>query len=96
MMILRLPGLVSGVLLLTVSSLALALPLSRTDITIYDGDSSAATGWAGMQEDDETEPGTVQDQSWDLESFFSYGSNQLGMIAGYNFYNNLGGDSPSR
>jgi hypothetical protein len=91
-MMIRMLRLVSAPVLLTVSSLALALPLSRTDITIYDGDSSAATGWEGMQEDDETEPGTVHNQSWDLESFFTYGSNQLGMIAGYDFYNNLGGD----
>ena len=82
----------SAAVLLAVSSTALSLPLSRTDITIYDGDSSAATGWEGMQEDDETEPGTVHDQSWDLEGFFTSGSNQLGMIGGYDFFNNLGGD----
>jgi hypothetical protein len=77
--------------LLLCSGAVLALPVG-TNITIYDGDSSAPTGWAGMQEDNETEPGTVQDQSWDLENFFSYGTNQLGMVGGYNFFNNLGGD----
>ena len=82
----------SVAILLAASASVMALPVSRTNITIYDGDSSAPTGWAGMQEDDETEPGTVQTQMWDLESFFTYGSNQLGMIGGYNFFNTNGGD----
>ena len=82
----------SAAVLLAASGSVMALPLSRTDITIYDGDSSGPTGWSGTQEDDETEPGTVQTQMWDLESFFSYGSNQLGMIGGYDFFNTNGGD----
>lgn len=83
-------SLCAAVLLLSSGPL-LALPVG-TNITIYDGDSSAPTGWAGMQEDNETEPGTVQDQSWDLENFFSYGTNQIGMVGGYNFFNTNGGD----
>jgi hypothetical protein len=79
-------------LLLIVSGSALALPVSYTEITIYDGDSSAPTGWEGMQEDNETEPGTVHNQNWDLEAFISYGTNQIGMIGGYVFLNTNGGD----
>lgn len=80
-------------LLLASSGSVLALPLSRTEITIYDGDSSAPTGWAGKQEDEEVEPGMVATQGWDLESFFIDNSNnRLGMIAGFNFFNTNGGD----
>jgi hypothetical protein len=76
-------------LLLAGPGVALALPVSYSEITIYDGDGSGS-GFA--QEDQETEPGTVNDQSWDLESFISYGTSQIGIIGGYDFFNNLGGD----
>lgn len=51
--------------------------------TIYDGKGSG-TGWAGAQEDNEVEPGMIQDQSWDLEGFFLNG-NTLSLVGGYNF-----------
>ena len=76
-------------LILAVPGVVLALPVSFTEITIYDGD---GTGSGFAQEDQETEPGTINDQTWDLESFISYGSNQIGMIGGFNFFNNDGGD----
>jgi len=81
--------LLAGPLLLAVPGATLALPLSYTEITIYDGD---GTGSGFAQEDQETEPGTVNDQSWDLESFISYGTNLIGIIGGFDFFNNLGGD----
>jgi hypothetical protein len=79
-------------LILAASSTTMALPVSMTEITIYDGD---GTGSGYAQEDQETEPGTINDQSWDIESFFSYGTNQIGIISGFNLTNNLGGDRRS-
>ena len=46
---------------------------------VYDG-----TGWYSNREDQETEPGTVTDQSWDLEGFFLK-ETSLTMIGGYDF-----------
>ena len=73
---------------------AFALPMNRTDITIFDGD--AGNGGAGdargVFEDGETEPGMVNSQTWDMESVFQYGGgSKLGMISGFNFKNGYGG-----
>lgn len=63
------------------ASSVMALP---ANITIYDGTSSSATGWRGMQEDNEVEPASNSGQKWDLEGFFLDGST-LSMVGGYNF-----------
>ncbi len=54
-----------------------------TNITIYD-----KNGQVG--EDGETEPGMINNQSWDLEGFFLNGS-KLSMVGGYNFKNGNSG-----
>ncbi len=59
-----------------------------TNITIYDGSSSASTGWYGQQEDQEVEPGCVQSQVWDLEGFFLKGS-ELQAVGGFDFKNGV-------
>lgn len=63
-----------------------------TNITIYDGSSSAETGWYGKLEDQEVEPNCVKDQAWDLEAFFLTDST-LTMVGGYNFISYGGFDS---
>jgi hypothetical protein len=55
-----------------------------SEITIYDGKGSG-TGWDGEQEDQETEPGMVGSQVWDLEGFFLQGTT-LTMVGGFNFF----------
>lgn len=60
------------------------------EITIYDENSSAVTGWYGQQEDNEVEPGMVTSQAWDLEGFFLNGTT-LTMVGGYDFANGYGG-----
>lgn len=64
-----------------------ALPLGpdATNITIFD--KRERPGWIGQgegREDNETEPGTVREQRWDLEAFFLEGS-LLTMVGGYDF-----------
>ena len=44
------------------------------------------TGWDGAQEDQETEPGTQHNQSWDMEGFF-LNDQTLSMVGGYDFAN---------
>ncbi len=56
------------------------------DITISDL-VSTGTGWYSDREDQETEPGTVTNQSWDLEGFFLDDA-KLTMVGGYDFRNN--------
>jgi hypothetical protein len=68
-------------LIMTVGFSATAL---ADNITIFDNHSSSGTCTVGNCEDDETEPGTIQSQVWDLEAFFLNG-NVLSMIGGYNF-----------
>ncbi len=60
-----------------------------TNITIPDKNSAAETGWYGMQEDDEVEPGMAQNQAWDLEGFFLNGK-MLSLVGGYDFQNGAG------
>jgi hypothetical protein len=55
-----------------------------TVITIYDGNSSADTGWYGKQENDEVEPGCYTGDKWDLENFLLSG-NTLTVVGSYNF-----------
>ncbi len=56
-----------------------------TNITIFDN-RSTANSWEGTNEDNETEPGTVHTQVWDLEGMFlNSGTKQLGIIGGFNF-----------
>jgi hypothetical protein len=54
-----------------------------TNITKYDG--VGANGTGSFKEDNETEPGMVQSQGWDLEGFALKGK-QLTIAGGYNFY----------
>lgn len=58
------------------------------DITI--SDKVYTTGWYGNREDNETEPGTVIGQQWDLERFDLSG-NTLSLIGGYDFKNGVSG-----
>ena len=63
-------------------NVAYAGPLG-TNITVSDNN----TGYVGIgigSEDNETEPGTIHSQDWDLEAFFLNG-NTLSMVGGYNF-----------
>ena len=53
-----------------------------TNITIYDGNGYYGTGQGG--EDNETEPGMVNSQIWDLEAFLLEGTT-LTMVGGYDF-----------
>lgn len=62
----------------------IALTVNALNITIYDGASSAPTGWHGQQENQETELNTATSQLWDMESFELNG-NQLKMTGGYDF-----------
>jgi hypothetical protein len=61
------------------------------DITVYDLNSSANTGWYGKVEDQETEPGMVHTQVWDMEAFIQNG-NMLNMVGGYDFVKGEWGD----
>jgi hypothetical protein len=57
-----------------------------TDITISDLVYNSSS-WYGDYEDQETEPGTITAQKWDLEGFFLDGT-ILTEIGGYDFKNN--------
>lgn len=59
-----------------------------TNITIQD--KNTGSGWYGSQEDNETEPGTLQGQAWDLEGMFLDGT-KLTLVGGYDFKNGYGG-----
>ncbi len=68
--------------------LFVALPVFASNITIDDRnhrDSIIGTGQAG--EDNETEPGMVLSQYWDLEGFFFNNDNQLSVVGGFDFKN---------
>ncbi len=56
------------------------------NITIWDGTGAEISGQGG--EDQETEPGMINNQSWDLEGFFLDGT-KLSIVGGYDF---LGGN----
>jgi len=46
------------------------------------------SGWYGNHEDQETEPGTIATQTWDLEGFYLRGS-KLTMVGGFDFRNGV-------
>ncbi len=54
------------------------------NITIWDGTGAEILGQGG--EDQEVEPGMVDNQSWDLEGFFLEGT-ELSMVGGFDFKN---------
>lgn len=62
---------------------------SADNITISDLVSNTAS-WHGNYEDNETEPGTVTAQKWDLEAFLLEDA-ILSMIGGYDFKNGVEG-----
>ena len=66
---------------------AMALNLGQ-NITIKDL-VGTGTGWYGEQEDQEVEPGMVNEQQWDLEGFFLDGTS-LTMVGGFNFQTGIG------
>lgn len=68
------------------SSVSFAIPLGA-NITISDR-VYTGTGWYSNREDQETEPGTVTTQTWDLEGFYMSG-NQLTMVGGFDFKNGV-------
>jgi len=74
----------------------LALPASAVNITIPDYNSGHGFGGgpfgAGL-EDNETEPGTIQSQAWDLEAFSIVGT-KLYLIGGYDFARGVDGVRP--
>lgn len=67
-----------------IAGLGGALTASAVDITIFDGQSSSSSGWYGTQENNETEPGTITSQVWDLERMLINGS-KLTIEGGYDF-----------
>ena len=60
------------------------MTMSAIDITIFDGQSSGSTGWYSARENNETEPGTITSQVWDLETIQLDG-NKLAITGGYDF-----------
>ena len=62
-----------------------ALALLGTNITIFDNRPGNGGVGVGL-EDQETEPGMINNQSWDLEGFFMQGST-LAMVGGWDFVN---------
>lgn len=79
-----------GSLLLAAAANVSALPSGLSNITISDGDYTSGT-WYGNYEDQEVEPGMAGNQVWDLEGFYSYGTNQLAAVGGFDFKNGVAG-----
>ncbi|MFQ3230383.1 PEP-CTERM sorting domain-containing protein [Reinekea sp.] len=77
--------LVQGLVAATTLSFALQANAGMfgTDVTISDNNYQGS-GWASDREDQETEPGMIQSQVWDLEGTFIDG-NVLTLVGGYNF-----------
>ena len=76
--------------LLAVSVFGLAMQAGAYEVTIYDGDGYTRSGAAG--EDQETEPGMVNSQVWDMEGFF-LDNQSLTMVGGFNYVKGEGGYS---
>lgn len=74
---------------LLVSSSAMA-GIFGADITLQNDGNSTSKSWEGKYEDQETEPGTVHSQAWDLEGMFLNGT-KLTLVGGYDFKNGYGG-----
>ena len=72
-------------LAMVITSLSATAGMFGTNITIPDGN-VAPKAWEGNYEDQETEPGTIHNQSWDLEGMFLDGS-KLTVVGGYDFKN---------
>jgi hypothetical protein len=70
-----------------------AVPLNLVNITIADGQSAAGyTGTGIGLEDNETEPGTLHGDVWDLEAFgYDAASHRLDVIGTYDFKNGVQG-----
>jgi len=68
--------------LLAVSVFGLAMQAGAYEVTIYDGDGYTGSGAAG--EDQETEPGMVNSQVWDMEGFF-LDNQSLTMVGGFDY-----------
>src|SRR4051812_31922172 len=67
-------------------SLMLPMAAKAADITVFD--KNTGTCAVGSCEDNETEPGTIQSQVWDLEAFYQTG-NSLSMVGGFDFKNGV-------
>jgi hypothetical protein len=81
----------SNILLVTLIAVFLMVGSSfalGTNITIYDN--RGYSGFAAGGEDQETEPGMINNQSWDLEGFFLEGT-MLTMVGGWNFVEGVAG-----
>ena len=61
--------------------------LAHADV-IYGSNVTISDNQGAGGEDNETEPGTIQSQQWDVEAFFLQG-NVLSMIGGYDFKNGV-------
>lgn len=68
----------------------MVISANATNITIFDQNGSEVSNVGG--EDQETEPGMINNQSWDLEGFFLEG-NLLSVVGGYDFVNGNSGYS---
>lgn len=76
--------------LILAAFLSLTLTTPALDITINDG-VGTGTGWySALRENNETEPGTIIGQKWDMESFTLVDNTLLTMTGGYNFTNPSG------
>ena len=64
-----------------------------SNITIFDKNGSITDGIGQGGEDQETEPGMVNRQAWDMEGFFINGTT-LYMLSGYNLASGYGGYAP--
>ncbi len=87
-------GLALGILF-TGSAFALDL---GTNITVFDGNHTSTDNWYYGQgqgfEDQETEPGTLEDEKWDLEGFFLKGT-ILSLVGQWDFVSGEDGASGS-
>ena len=88
-------------LLIIAASLLAATSLLATPVNITVADGQSASGYIGTgigNEDNETEPGTIIGDQWDLEAFgFDSSSSILSLVGTYNFKNgeNYGGHNYS-
>lgn len=64
-----------------------------SNITIFDKNGDITYGIGQGGEDQETEPGMVNSQAWDMEGFFLDGTT-LYMVSGYNLASGYGGYAP--
>lgn len=61
----------------------LSIPVFASNITVYDENGYSGSGRGG--EDQETEPGMVNSQEWDLEGFL-FEDNLLSIVGGFEIY----------